>query len=143
MTSFSDWPNVQQHFPQKDGDWVIIGYEPNSTNKLKYVAHGSGGAASLRNQFIPNTYQYGMIRFDIDKTSMNHTDQKAQRDIFFYYSGPDAPILKRGKYLENLGTIEDKFKPHHAKVEIKNKDAVTNPLIIQRTNPGSGSHVID
>ena len=97
----------------------------------------------MKQKLNTSTYQYGMIRFEIDKTSMQHTDKKASRDIFFHYSGPDTPILKRGKYIENLGTVEEKFKPHHAKIEIKSKDALSEELLIERTNPGSGSHIID
>eukprot|EP01091_Cochliopodium_minus_P019202 TRINITY_DN8006_c0_g1_i1.p1 TRINITY_DN8006_c0_g1~~TRINITY_DN8006_c0_g1_i1.p1 ORF type:complete len:144 (-),score=36.85 TRINITY_DN8006_c0_g1_i1:100-531(-) len=143
MTTFANWNQVHQHFPTQSGEWVLIGYTPNSTTNLTYVAHGNGGANSLKQHLNTSTYQYGMIRFEIDKTSMQHTDISAQRDIFFYYSGPDTPILKRGKYLENLGAVEEKFKPVHSKIEIKNKDLLSNQLLIERTNPGSGSKIID
>lgn len=57
--------------------------------------------------------------------------------------GPSVGIIEKGKKTAQLGDAEALLQPYHAALTALSKENLNDETIIDRSNPLSGSHVID
>jgi len=115
--------------------WVLIGYE--SEKKLTF--QGSGTYVETLLEFLDdNQIQYILIRLPIKKSN-----QTTSRDVFIYWSGPQVSLVERAKKNIFLAEIKDMLRTYHADLTAISKSHFTVETILDRSDPLSGSHVID
>lgn len=112
------------------------------------------------NYLWSNTTRYCLIR--LGGIQEKGTLKTTLRDIFICHIGKDVGIIEKGKKTAFLGDAQaylqvcslsfeliyvpkwlNIFQPFHSDITVLNKDKVTNELVLDRSHPLSGSHVID
>lgn len=82
--------------------------------------------------------QYAVIRIP-DKKDKTDT----VRDVMISWSGPSMGIMERSKKKVHIGEVKDLLTPFHADLEAISKTNFTEAVVMDRSGPLSGSHVID
>ena len=146
MAKFINWSDVENALHSilnndDAGAWVLVGYH-GTTNELSLVAQGRGGVEELKQNLDNSTFQYGLIRL-ANRKELEHSNKITFKDIFCAFQGSQVSIMKRGKMVEHLGSVQSKFEPNHAQLIVKNFDLVTEALLLAKADPKSGSHLIE
>lgn len=82
--------------------------------------------------------QYAVIRIP-DKKDKTDT----VRDVMISWSGPSVGIMERSKKKVHIGEVKELLTPYHADLEAISKSNFTENVVMERSGPLSGSHVID
>lgn len=82
--------------------------------------------------------QYAVIRIP-DKKDKTDT----VRDVMIAWTGPSMKIMERSKKKVHIGEVKEVLSPFHADLEAIAKTNFTEAIIMDRSAPLSGSHVID
>merc|ERR1712137_738956 len=118
------------------GSWIVIGYAEK--NVLTTVGDGDGGVEEMVEFLANDEVQYCLLRIPVSKDGIDH-----HRDVFVYWSGPNVSIIQRGKLKTHLGAVQKVLRPFHADLLAYNKERLTEEIIRDRSDPLSGSHVIE
>jgi hypothetical protein len=97
-----------------------------------------GGVSQLVSNLKDDQMQYMLVRITAKKDGHD-----THRDIFIHWTGPSVKGIEKAKKRVNLGEIESFLVPNHAQIEALSKNNFTEAVVLDRSNPGSGSHVID
>jgi len=117
--------------------WLLLGYEGNTT-RIKLIASGTGQAEEMAGLLKDNEVQYALVRIP------DHKDEHPTiRDVFVAWTGPGVKILERGKKSTHTGEIQAVLMPVHASLTAHNSKNFNENNIRDKSNPLSGSHVID
>lgn len=81
---------------------------------------------------------YAIIRIP-DKKDKTDT----VRDILIAWAGPNVGIMERSKKKVHIGEVKELLTPFHADLEAISKANFTEAVVMDRSGPLSGSHVID
>jgi hypothetical protein len=120
--------NVNSNF-----GWLLLNYVGPST--IHFTASGEGGAEDLSPNFKNDQIQYALIRIKDYENKI--------RDIFITWIGSNVDIIEKGNKLNFLDDVQLYLQPFHADVTVLNKDKFTYNSLLDKSNPLSGSHVID
>jgi hypothetical protein len=97
-----------------------------------------GGVSEVAKHLRDDEVQYILVRIPEKKDIANAT-----RDIFITWWGPKHPKIKSAKKRTHHADVKKVMQPSHAELECINKANFTEDVVRERSNPGSGSHVID
>ena len=128
-------------FRDAPGGWVLAGYH-GTGNVVSFQAKGTGGIEELKQHLTEDAFFYALIRVANDK-ELEHSNKQTFRDIYFAFQGPAVSIMKRGKFVEHAGAVEQKFQPNHAQLVVKSIPALTEAALKQKSDPKAGSHIIE
>jgi len=70
-------------------------------------------------------------------------DEIRSRDVFIHWIGSEVGIIQKGQKKAHVGEVQAILQPHHADLIALNKGKLTTELVVARTNPQSGSHILD
>jgi hypothetical protein len=98
----------------------------------------AGGVSELAQHLKDDQVQYAIVRIPEKKDIANAT-----RDIFITWWGPKHPKIKCAKKRTHHADVKKVMQPSHAEIEVINKANFNEETVRERSNPGSGSHVID
>lgn len=87
-------------------------------------------------------FMYALIRIANPK-ELAHSVKTTYRDIFFAFQGQEVSIMKRGRLVEHLGAVTEKFNPHHADLIVKSIPALSEKSLLEKSDPKAGSHLIE
>eukprot|EP01120_Amphizonella_sp_Union-15-10_P013778 TRINITY_DN6494_c0_g1_i1.p1 TRINITY_DN6494_c0_g1~~TRINITY_DN6494_c0_g1_i1.p1 ORF type:complete len:697 (+),score=150.03 TRINITY_DN6494_c0_g1_i1:79-2169(+) len=113
--------------------WIIIGY--SKEEEITLQAHGFGGVSELVANLDDKQVQYAIIRIPLNK------DQT--KDVFVNWNGPQVPAIFLGKTKSHLGEVKALLQPFHADLLAVSRQNFTLEVLMDRSNPLSGSHIID
>jgi len=116
--------------------WVTIGYM--SDNTLSIMGNGNGGTEELMDSLANDEVQYSLLRIPVVQDGIEQ-----YRDVFIYWTGPNVSVVQRGRKKTHVGAVQQILKPFHADLLAYSKDAFTEEIIRERSEPLSGSHVIE
>jgi hypothetical protein len=68
---------------------------------------------------------------------------KATRDVFIQWTGSKVSAIQKGIKKGHLGEVKAILQPFHAELQASSKESFTETVVLDRSNPLSGSHVID
>jgi serine/threonine protein kinase len=121
-----------------DPGWILLGYSADRTLCLQ----GSGVTIEELVENLKDVeVQYVLFRVPIDAESYKQTH--TTRDVFIMWSGPNMSAVQAGKKKSHVGEVKKILKPFHAELTAVNKDTFTLENVIAKSDPLSGSHVID
>ncbi|KAM9993801.1 hypothetical protein ACTFIZ_011779 [Dictyostelium cf. discoideum] len=112
--------------------WVLLNYVGPST--VHYVSGGED-FSEIADKLEDDQIQYGLARIgDI-----------RERDVFFCWIGPGVGIIEKGKKTDFLGDAQQYLQPlsPDTSITVLNKSHFTRDNVVDRSNPSSGSHVIE
>jgi len=113
----------------------LLGYSSPRTLSLQ----GSGEKIEeLVEKLIESQIQYILVRVPVSKN-----DQMVTRDVFIFWIGPSVSMVEKGRKRTHLGEVKEMLEPYHADLEAVSKKNFTINVIVNRSDPLSGSHVID
>jgi len=115
--------------------WVLLGYVSNT--KISLISAGEK-IEELVEYLEDNHIQYMLIRLPTTKSN-----QVVSRDIFIQWIGPKVSTVEKGRKGTHVGEVKQLFQPYHADLTAIGKTHFTVPVILDRSEPLSGSHVID
>ena len=95
----------------------------------------------MKQHLKDDEFSYGLIR--LANKTLEHSSKTTFRDIFFAFQGQAVSIMKRGKYVEHLGSVQAKFEPNHAQLIVKSRPALTAESLMEKSDPKAGSHLIE
>eukprot|EP00029_Vermamoeba_vermiformis_P013149 TRINITY_DN806_c0_g1_i1.p1 TRINITY_DN806_c0_g1~~TRINITY_DN806_c0_g1_i1.p1 ORF type:complete len:142 (+),score=58.41 TRINITY_DN806_c0_g1_i1:47-472(+) len=116
--------------------WILVGY--SGDNALVFQGKGSGGVEELKQHLKPNEVQYAIVRIG-DKKDVATTT----RDILLSWWGPEHSKIKSAKKKTHHGDVKRVLTHAHAEIEVINLANLNEDNVRDRSNPLSGSHVID
>lgn len=118
--------------------WIVLGYTGDRTMCLQ----GSGSTVEELVQSLKDAeVQFVLARVPIDAESYKQTH--TTRDVFIMWTGPNVSTVQAGKKKSHVGEVKKILKPFHAELTAVNKDTFTLENVIAKSDPLSGSHVID
>jgi len=115
--------------------WIILGY----TGQKNLSLQGSGEKIEeLVEKLEDSQIQYILARVPVMKN-----EQMVTRDVFIFWIGGNVTMVEKGRKRTHLGEVKEMLEPYHADLEAVSKKNFTTNVIISRSDPLSGSHVID
>ncbi|KAM9970717.1 hypothetical protein ACTFIR_002581 [Dictyostelium discoideum] len=118
--------------------WCLLNYSGQETI---YLAAKGENFDEIVGNLKDDQIQYGVVRIgDIQEKG---TLKTTVRDVFFCWIGPGVGIIQKGKKSALLGDVQKLLQPYHADITVLNKSNFTRENVIDRSNPLSGSHVIE
>jgi len=113
----------------------LLGYTTHRTLSIQ----GSGDSIEeLVATLDDSQIQYILIRVPVVKN-----DQTVTRDIFIFWIGGNVSMVEKGRKRTHLGEVKEMLEPYHCDLEAVSKKNFNLNTIINRSDPLSGSHVID
>lgn len=108
-------------------------------------AYGEGGVEDFVGHLQEDQIQYIVVRLlEKSKAIQDRKDGKqVTRDVFIQWLGPDVRPVEKGKKQAHLGSVTKLLSPVHAEIVAINKKNINHDTVFDRSNPLSGSHVID
>jgi serine/threonine protein kinase len=125
------------HSPDFKSGWICLGYKNDKT--LVYQAMGNT-ADELAKQLADNQVQYSLIRVVIEEGMKKTT---TYRDVFIMWTGPSVGAVQAGRKKSHVGEVKKIVEPFHAELTAVSRESFTLENIIAKSDPLSGSHVID
>jgi len=121
--------------------WMVLGYQGNT---IVIQSQGkSGGVVEVVKQLKDDEVQYVLIRLSVHSGVVDGSAKQYTRDIFITWTGPAVKIIEKGKKKGNLPAVAAHLQPHHVELEAVNRESFTEANVRARSDPTSGSHVID
>lgn len=116
--------------------WVIIGYENKKTIALQ--SFGKGTVAEMVENLKDDEIQYCLVRIPI-------TDRGTQTttDVFIMWIGSEVGLLDKGRKKSHVGEVQNMMQPFHADLTAISKENFTTDVVVEKSKPNAGSHVID
>jgi len=71
------------------------------------------------------------------------TNANLTRDVFIMWIGPKVNNIQKGKKQTHQGEVVAALRPHHVELIAANRQSFTTDIILEKSGPHSGSHVID
>ncbi|GAM18766.1 hypothetical protein SAMD00019534_019410 [Acytostelium subglobosum LB1] len=132
--------------PENASDWIIVGYSGPAT--LEFRQAGNGGASALIQHLRDDECAYVFVREEYTEGDAGFKEgvigNKANtKDIFIAWTGPKVGIIEKGKKKSHVGDAKVLFQPFHAELTAINRANFNDVTVKDRSNPLSGSHVID
>jgi hypothetical protein len=118
--------------------WLLLSYVGPST--VHFAAGGEGGPDELSQQLQDDQIQYALIRVAAPPLG---SSKATTRDVFITWIGPGVGIIEKGKKTAFLGDVQQYLQPFHADVTVLNRRNFTTDNLVAKSDPRSGSHVID
>jgi len=118
--------------------WVMLGYSGDKTLCLQCC--GSNIDELVKN-LNDSEVQYVLSRIPIDAEGYKQTH--TTRDVFIIWTGPNVSVVQAGKKRSHVGEVKKILKPFHAELTAVSKESFTLENVISKSDPLSGSHVID
>ncbi|XP_049849933.1 uncharacterized protein LOC126320475 [Schistocerca gregaria] len=123
----------------KTRGFIILGYAPGSmTNIVLQTQMEDGTVENLVSKLDDSQVQYALIRIP-DKKDLTDT----VRDVMVAWAGPKVKAVEKSKKKTHTGYMKEVLAPFHADLEAISKANFTEAVLKDRSNPLSGSHVID
>jgi len=119
--------------------WLLINYV--GPNVVHFAAGGEGDVDEIKQHLQDDQIQYGLIR--LGNIQEKGTLKVTLRDVFVTWIGPSVGIIEKGKKSSFLGDVQAYLQPFHADLTVLNKRNFNRDNALDRSNPLSGSHVID
>jgi len=152
MVSLPDAQKVKDLITQNFGvsslrAWILMGYSDPTTVRLE--AHGVGSLAEFIDRLEDNKIQYFLLRLPLGNDPSTDVQAGAEikvsknRDVFCAWTGPGVGIIEKGKKKSHLGSIEALLSPSHAQLQATNRSHLIEKTLIEKSDPKSGSHIID
>jgi len=152
MVSLPDAQKVKDLISQNYGvnalrAWILMGYSDPTTVRLE--AHGVGSLSEFIDRLEDNKIQYFLLRLPLGNDPSTDVVAGAEikvsknRDVFCCWTGPGVGIIEKGKKKSHLGSIEALLSPSHAQLQATNRSHLNEKTIIEKSDPKSGSHIID
>lgn len=63
--------------------------------------------------------------------------------MFWFEIGPGVGVIEKGKKVASMGDVEALLQPFHSSLTALSRTNFNDETIIDRSNPLSGSHIID
>jgi len=123
--------------------WLILAYTGPTTVTLQ--ATGTGSVDELRNFLLEDDIQYILTRLpELDKDVADRKDGKCvTKDVFITWIGPKLRTIERGKKQSHIGTVATFLQPHQVELTAKNLEKFSEETVRQKSEPSSGSHLIE
>eukprot|EP01103_Thecamoeba_quadrilineata_P015651 TRINITY_DN5010_c0_g2_i1.p1 TRINITY_DN5010_c0_g2~~TRINITY_DN5010_c0_g2_i1.p1 ORF type:complete len:964 (-),score=189.08 TRINITY_DN5010_c0_g2_i1:50-2533(-) len=118
--------------------WLIIGYRGPTTIELQGA--GKGSVDELVKHLQDDQVQYILLKHSLQDPA---TKSVTSRDIFIVWTGPAVSRLDSARKRSHLGEVRELVKPYHAELLAFSRQHFTLEIVLKRSNPLSGSHVID
>jgi hypothetical protein len=67
----------------------------------------------------------------------------ATRDVFIQWIGCNVSAIQKGIKKAHVGEVKLLLQPFHAELHATSRDNFTEAVVLDRSSPLSGSHVID
>jgi len=123
--------------PVSTSGWVLVGY----TSERALCLQGRGNKVEeLVANLKDNEVQYMLVRVQVEDALKKLA---TTRDIFINWTGPQVGIVAKGKKKAHVGELKLILQPHHAELTAVSKRHFNLKTIITKSEPLSGSHVID
>ncbi|XP_037037590.1 uncharacterized protein LOC119075268 [Bradysia coprophila] len=122
-----------------ESGWLLLNYVSDST--VHFAAGGEGGPDDVVPHLEADQIQYVLIR--VGGIQEEGTSKTTYRDVFIAWIGPSVGIIEKGKKTAFLGDAQNMLQPFHASITALNSDKINKENIIDRSNPLSGSQVIE
>ena len=120
--------------PSHRRSWIVMGYKDKDTCTL--IDSGEGGIENVVPHLKPDSVNYFLIRIPVS--------EEKTRDIFVQWCGPSVSVIRRGKKKGDLGKMTDLLSPSHCEIQAAGViEKVTEEVLLAKSDPTSGSHVID
>jgi len=126
--------------------WILMNYKDPNTVVL--AAHGAGPLSEVIPQLRDDQMQYLLIRLPLDDQAQ-HVAQGSEitvnkiRDVFVAWTGPKVGLIEKGKKKSHIGALQKLLSPSHAELQAVNRDHFTEENLKYKSDPKSGSHIID
>jgi len=91
----------------------------------------------------PDQVQYMLIRIPVTVDDTSATVISTTRDVMVAWTGPKVNIIERGRKQTHFGAVSQVLQPIHANLTATSVQAFTEFNIRLKSDPLSGSHVID
>jgi len=120
-------------------DWFLFTYENPKSNKIVFLAKGSGGASELKNHLKDDIVAYGLVRKE-DKID----DSVTVKFAFIMWLGESVNRMLKARVGVHKGTLQTYIGQFHVDFTISSKDEISDEIIqvkIQETS-GSSSRVL-
>eukprot|EP01121_Diplochlamys_sp_Union-15-3_P005411 TRINITY_DN1573_c0_g1_i7.p1 TRINITY_DN1573_c0_g1~~TRINITY_DN1573_c0_g1_i7.p1 ORF type:complete len:248 (+),score=37.22 TRINITY_DN1573_c0_g1_i7:91-744(+) len=116
--------------------WLLLGYEGSL---ITVQATGTGNVSEMLPHIQPDEVQYMLVRIP------TNVDENAStcRDVMITWTGPKVKIFDRGRKQTHLGEITKRLQPLHASLTATSLERFSEDFIRLKSDPLSGSHVID
>lgn len=119
--------------------WVMVCYTNPST--IEFRKSGTGGVEELAAEFNDDEIQYALLRLPLPVTGANKA--KKTRDVFIAWIGPNIGQIEKGRKRAHLGDVKDLLQPFHSELAVTSKKNFTLQVVLERSAPHSGAHIID
>eukprot|EP01133_Synstelium_polycarpum_P012628 gene12628-14825_t len=115
-----------------DVDWVLFGYEGDSTIVL--TGKGSGGPSALIEQLTDETVGYGLVRV-VEKIDNSNTVKFA----FINWVGDNIPRMLRARLGTHSGVVKTLVQPYHVDIKCSNKSEISESIVVDTITRNSGT----
>ncbi|EFA83737.1 putative actin binding protein [Heterostelium album PN500] len=125
---------------KNDTDWVLLSFEDSKSKKVKLLATGNGGVASLSEQLADNIVGFALVR-KIDVIDNSETVKYA----FIQWIGDKVGILQKAFVSIATSHVKTLFTPFHVDFQISSLSEISDSIVqtkISETS-GSGSRVLN
>jgi len=119
--------------------WLLLNYVGPST--VHFSAGGEGDIAEVAAHLHDDQIQYALIR--LGGIEEKGTLKVTSRDVLITFIGSKVGIIEKGKKTAFLGDIQAYLQPFHSDLTVLNRSRFSREAVLDRSNPLSGSHVID
>jgi len=115
--------------PSSYSGWVLLEYVKPAV--LHFTKTGNGTVDELSSHLLDDQVQYALLRL------------KGGRDVFISWVGPAVGVFEKGKKKSHASDAMRFLQPFHVELTVVNRAKFTEEIVKAKTEPNSGSHVID
>jgi hypothetical protein len=132
---------IEELFNKNSYDgWLIMGFVAGKSTEIELQNKGRGTIAEMIEHLKDDEMQFILIRLTLPEMKGGAV---STRDVFIEWNGPDVAAIDKGKKKSLVGEIKELLQPYHAELTAISKQNFNLEVVLDRSAPFSGSHVID
>jgi len=124
--------------PESTSGWLLVGYQPDNCT-LELQACGDGSISGCLEFLDDKEQQYVMARIPLEHSAPTLMSSRT-RDVLIVWHGSAIPIMQRGRWSEHIQLVKQVLQPVHAHLTATHRENWTESLVLERSDPKSGSH---
>ncbi len=117
-----------------------MGFAPGKSTEIELQNKGRGTITEMIEHLKDDEMQFILIRLTLPEMKGGAV---STRDVFIEWNGPNVAAIDKGKKKSLVGEIKELLQPYHAELTAISKQNFNLEVVLDRSAPFSGSHVID
>jgi len=112
-------------------NWVLLGYVPKSTNKLRVVGKGSGGISEAKELLSEGKVQYVFLK---------QTLNGMRKYIYIAWCGEGVTGMLKGSFNNHAQSVgNEAFKGYHVQINARNEKDIKENDLVKRVEKAAGA----